>query len=558
MASEYILGLPLELEDDVVSVGNPTDAKVREAFRLADLNDDMGLSRDEFAAVLQLLDPKCWTDEQVDELFQAADADHNDILDVDELLNWVLSAEREDILHIESESDADASSSSSDHSCIRDESDDEMVSGSHLAATWSPASRRRPSKGGSESCPASAFRRSSRDKDSPPAGKRQSGSTRLSAGRNSGRKGASPSASPRQPRQNGSVSMQLGARQNGSVSMQPGASPGVTSCVSMRAGSGHLERKLRRSLKLEEPPTTLQEIFELFTMSDGRIGGHLMLVDLANFFAEAKKDGLGPRLAQQVPQRGVPSGIEPEDVSVLEFAHLYALLLENPGATADDAVQVINAVKDDCRSIDVSRRGDRRHKIEEMGLAPDANIGYGTFCRLMELISATMQIDTAHILSTLAWVRTSRFEMTEAMASEIMERVFLKAARSGGKILDQPISENDFVRVCHSMHIIDNKEKTGISHGKIALLFGDINKKMPRLRHDREARRYTDRGSIAKKPRKRKHSHKNIVGRTQLSILFEELLRRIPSSRKTYRSPFGLVLTWLEIAGQEGGRSRLR
>lgn len=218
---------------------------------------------------------------------------------------------------------------------------------------------------------------------------------------------------------------------------------------------------------------------------------------------------------------------------------------------------VINAIKDNCRAVHVVRRTDRRRKITDMGIDLRAPIGFKTFRRLLELLSAMMHIDEDHILSAITWVRTSRFELTEAMAIAIMERAFLKVPVMGCHILDTPVSENDFVRMAHSMHIIDKTEKRGIAHGKLAILFGNILRHLPRLRLEREQKRYTDRGSLAKiKPRRRKHNHKRIVGRTQLAILFEELFKRIPSNRTTYRSPLKLVLTFLETG--DGGRKRLK
>lgn len=501
------LDLPLNLEDDVVS--DPIGAKIRQAFRLADENDDEGLTREEFAAVLQLLDPKNWTEQQVDELFQAADTDRNGFLDVQELLVWVLDDSQKDIIHIESETDDEFSSSSSECSVDAELSRLDEVT---------------------ESCPVAAASR----RNSNPRRRSSEGRTPMSL-RPSSLRSPKALASPKSPKSPKGLPRRLS-----------GEAP---------RGGGHLERKLRRSMRLEEPATSLQEMFELFTMRDGRTGGGLQLGDLANYFAECKLDGLGPALAQEVPQ-SVAGGRVGEDVSVLELVHLLALLRESPGASADEAFQVIDAVRDQCRSVDVSRRTDRRREIGGMGLDVEDTIGYSEFCRLVELLTATMQLDAAHILATFAWERTSRFEMTEAMACAIMERVFLKVQKPGFHILEQPISANDFMRVCHCMNIIDAREKRGIAHGKLPILFGNINKNMPRLRYERELKRYTDRGET-KKPRKRKHAHRNIVGRTQLSILFEELFRNIPSSRKLYRSPMRLVISFLEASDAEGGRSRL-
>jgi len=310
---------------------------------------------------------------------------------------------------------------------------------------------------------------------------------------------------------------------------------------------------VRKSMKYEEPNTTLDEMYELLTMRDGRIGMRLIMEDLADLYAESKRDGLGLQLQRVVPQK-IEGEVEAEDVSVLEVAHLCALLQNEPEANLEDARSVINAVKDICRRVDTARRTDRRREIKAMGMDLDSTIGFKTFKSLLELLSGLMQLDQESILSTFVWVRTSRFEMTEAMGIGIMQQAFLKVPVRGSHILDMPISENDFVRMSHSMNIIDKTEKTGIAHGKLAILYGNVVRHLPRLRLERERKRYEDRGSLAKRPRRRQHVHRRLVGRSQLAILFEELYKRIPSNRVTYRSPLWLVLSFLETG--EHGRAR--
>merc|ERR1712048_258044 len=104
-----------------------------------------------------------------------------------------------------------------------------------------------------------------------------------------------------------------------------------------------------------------------------------------------------------------------------------------------------------------------------------------------------------------------------------MEDVFLKVGKPGGHILQVPIVQNDFVRMCHAMGIIDRTEKKGLAQGKAGLVFNNIIKHLPRYLLYRAITRYSDRGKFKKKPRKRKHEHQRILGRTQLSILMEEL-----------------------------------
>merc|ERR1719253_191656 len=61
-------------------------------------------------------------------------------------------------------------------------------------------------------------------------------------------------------------------------------------------------RRVERSTKHEEPPTGVQEMYELLTMSDGRVEGKLILEDLVEIFHECKLDGLGPRIPRVLPQ----------------------------------------------------------------------------------------------------------------------------------------------------------------------------------------------------------------------------------------------------------------
>jgi len=329
-----------------------------------------------------------------------------------------------------------------------------------------------------------------------------------------------------------------------------------------RALSDHKKRLIKRNMKHEEPPTTAEEMYELLSMKDGTVGGVLRLDDLVAIFAECKLSGLGPRLVKQVPQQCVvEADHDPEDVSPLEVCHLYALLEEQPAATPQDALACVLAAKDVCRGRDCTQKDSRRAAIKETGLTIDQAVTYQRFCRLLELISSTMRIDQEHILAIFAWARTCRFEMTERMAIATMERVFLKVGKTTGPnkthVMDIPVSENDFVRMCYSVNIIDARQKKGLMHGKLPLMFQKILKHFPRLLAERSDKRYLDRGK-KKVPRKKKHSHRSIVGRTQLSALFEELFKAIPCCYTQWRSPVNLTMQFLETAGEAGDKRENR
>lgn len=139
------------------------------------------------------------------------------------------------------------------------------------------------------------------------------------------------------------------------------------------------------------------------------------------------------------------------------------------------------------------------------------------------------------------------------LATAILSRIFLKVASDGKPLIATKISENDFARMCRSMDIIDNTEKSGISQGKISILFSTMLRNLAERRLEREQRRYKDRGGPKKKMRARKHLC--IKGLSQLGILFEELYKALPGSRATYGSPMNLVLICLEKADQHNMQS---
>merc|ERR1719281_1021111 len=136
-----------------------------------------------------------------------------------------------------------------------------------------------------------------------------------------------------------------------------------------------------------------------------------------------------------------------------------------------------------------------------------------------------------------------------------MEKAFLKGAKGGLRVLEQPITENDFIRMCYSMQLIDNTEKTGFAHGKLGLIFGRFAKDYPRIMLERHSRRYSDRGVSPKPPStgQKQNNHKSILGRTQLSVLIEELFKAIPCCRTQWGSPHNLALAFIEASKGEHG-----
>jgi len=488
VASQHVPDPPELSRGISTEVGVRGDVElIRGIFAQVDKNGDGHISKDEFADLLTVLNPTLWSKGHIDELFEAADANGDGSVHVTELVNWIVGDNKDP------DTDSESGDSSSSSSCSSlDEEEVQQFSTSCSSLKLKEAS----------------LNLEARVKDA--ADKVE----------------AADKAEDAEEKVDATASEKLQRKP-------------------AKKKSDHLVAGVRRSVKHEEPHTTLDEMYELLTMRDGSIGTKLIMEDLADLYAEARRDGLGLKLERVVLQK-IEGEVEAEDVSVLEVAHLCALLLKEPDATLEDARSVINGVKFECRKVDTTRRTDLRREIEAMGMDLEATIGFKTFKSLIELLGGLMQVDQENLLSTFVWVRTSRFEMSEAMAIGIMQQAFLKVAAHGNHILDMPISENDFCRMAHSMNIIDKTEKKGIAHGKLAILYGNVVRHLPRLRLEREKKRYADRGSLAKRPRRRKHPHRRVVGRSQLAILFEELYKRIPSNRVTYRSPLWLVLSFLE------------
>lgn len=304
------------------------------------------------------------------------------------------------------------------------------------------------------------------------------------------------------------------------------------------------KRCIARSLKHEEPVTTMEEMYELLTTVRGKITGLLRLQVLVENFARCKEAQMGPLLARLIPQECGDDYLA-EDVSPMELGHLYALVKEKPEATAEDAAAVIQSVKDVCRRMETVN-------VEALGLDEEDPVGFSEFQRLIGFLQGTMKIDRSLILATMAWAKTDRFELTECMAITLMDKLFLAHEKDGKHILETPIKNNDFIRMCYGAGLVDNSERDGIGRAHLEIMFTNMLKHLPKRRFDREKRRKHD---LGKKPRRRKHVHSNIRGRTELAILIEELYRAIPNANKTYASPLHLCLRLLEGSG--GKRKRL-
>merc|ERR1712060_1045656 len=152
-----------------------------------------------------------------------------------------------------------------------------------------------------------------------------------------------------------------------------------------------------------------------------------------------------------------------------------------------------------------------------------ASLGLSHFKKLLVLLTALMRIDEPHLLAHFAWAKTGCFEMTEVMANLVIKKCFLKS--------EMRISHNGFLRMCYSFELIDPEEKQGLSYGRLGLLFVTTLQRMPQLLTAREQRRRPYRSDVRRSLRppaegkldEKPPPAKEIVGRSELSVLLEEL-----------------------------------
>mmetsp|Transcript_45071 Transcript_45071/g.107104 ORF Transcript_45071/g.107104 Transcript_45071/m.107104 type:complete len:732 (-) Transcript_45071:151-2346(-) len=301
-----------------------------------------------------------------------------------------------------------------------------------------------------------------------------------------------------------------------------------------------------KPLLQDEPLTTIEELYELMTMREGRITGKLDLEDFLEIFEECRADGLGPRLAELVPQSCSMMLLgQPEDVTAMELASIFAMVSNHPDANEDEARLWKARVKAAHRNIDARRREDRRAALKEMGLQFDQPVGFGVFSRLLDFLGKIMHIDVPQFLVLFSYARTGRFELTTTMQFTLLNEVFLKCKKGTVEVVDQPITHSDFVKACSFLELTDNTWREGVPREELGLLYGQVLRHMQARVEERHEKRYRDRHS-KKKARLRLGDVKYVVGRTQLSILIEELFKVLPMSRGRYRSPLNLVLSFLE------------
>lgn len=71
------------------TLANSNSGDVLTTFRLFDRNGDGTIDREELEMVLKLLDPKMWTDANVEKLLQGADANCDGVVQYEEFIGWM-------------------------------------------------------------------------------------------------------------------------------------------------------------------------------------------------------------------------------------------------------------------------------------------------------------------------------------------------------------------------------------------------------------------------------------------------------------------------------------
>lgn len=91
MREEHLRLVQLLLDQGALKVAPGSLEHVSSVFQHFDRNGDGVIQREELVQVLQLLDGESWTDERIDELVAAADANRDGQIQFDEFLKWVFS-----------------------------------------------------------------------------------------------------------------------------------------------------------------------------------------------------------------------------------------------------------------------------------------------------------------------------------------------------------------------------------------------------------------------------------------------------------------------------------
>jgi len=323
--------------------------------------------------------------------------------------------------------------------------------------------------------------------------------------------------------------------------------------------------------------TSLVDLWETLTNIHGHLTTTVEVIDVVDLFAECKRTGLNPTLAETIPMASVRHDKPPEDLSPGEVAHLCAKLIEAKGElSAEMARQEIDGIKDEMRRTDVSGFYTER----------DAAITWKQFKQLMNILSVLMRVDKTYILTHMAWNKGSFFEMSDNFVGHVIEKCSHRRLRriagkerpstapADGKhpepiqtidISEEKFDFNAFRLLCNNCHVVQQKGRHGISYEEMGLLFDRVARRMPELIQQRQERRKTGaaeikrsssakaaarsttRSAMAASVQEERGDELYFIGRTEFSILMEELYKEEHLTQE-YKSPLMMLTAFVQKA----------
>lgn len=278
---------------------------------------------------------------------------------------------------------------------------------------------------------------------------------------------------------------------------------------------------------------------DLYICLSTREGSHnpLRLDDLLRNFNLCKGMGLNPKLTQLVPQNCLLTGLsqEPEDISPLEVAQLVQMLVDNSRASAEEAQEMISAVKHTLRKMD---QGD----LEAAGLDGGMSINVRVFRKLLDLLTALTGVDRCHFRAFLAGAWTGYFDMPDDMTNTVLQKLFSKEPGTA-------IDASDLEVLLGDVGMLDTTGTKGIARNTVSLLFQAVAKNMSDELEQRKLYLHPESSSKMKKKKNkakkgRTRSTKGLKGSEELSILMEGIFQALPQPRE-YHSAADMTLNFL-------------
>eukprot|EP00931_Biecheleriopsis_adriatica_P072969 TRINITY_DN47347_c0_g1_i1.p1 TRINITY_DN47347_c0_g1~~TRINITY_DN47347_c0_g1_i1.p1 ORF type:complete len:509 (+),score=83.33 TRINITY_DN47347_c0_g1_i1:48-1574(+) len=310
--------------------------------------------------------------------------------------------------------------------------------------------------------------------------------------------------------------------------------------------------ELSSTLHREQEATTIGELWDMVTVYHSISGkieprSRIQVQDCVYWFAKCREHcalGLNLQHCASLPED--VGAASPLDLSVLQV---------------DCLVQEIHKGKVDLEEI--------RHLIMHQSVdCPANNNGSGceddiklvTFRRAIQMISALMRIEQQTLISTMIWHQIQRFELSEVLAANILEKVahmgergsIYRQLRYNGEsasradlppstdtsVLRLPMRLGDFAKMIYNAGLDDPHEKKGIRVDEIQTFWIGLDSKMPSWLAAHAAL-----GRKVWVPCHRDTT--SVCGRTELEVMLKELWM-FPVLSAMFLSPMHMVLFMLE------------